>query len=162
MTVVLTFGDTTTACVFTREVHINASFHSFGQKEWLQSNEFRTLGLWLRHQYYQLDFVMASTHCVYSCTNSLFMARDKDENKTEIESFCSFQIMPVMNEPSSQYYRELWACSSQVCFITSEQEGVYSSRICILIIDDIGSQFILKTFQVAYKEVSQAPDVRFG
>ena len=31
---------------------------------------------------------------------SLFMCQDEDENETENESFRSFQIMPVTNEPS--------------------------------------------------------------
>ena len=35
---------------------------------------------------------------------SLFMCQDKDENEAENESFRSFWIMPVRNEPSPYYY----------------------------------------------------------
>ena len=41
---------------------------------------------------------------ILNCNYSLFMCQDKDENETKNESFCSFYIMPVTNEPSPQYY----------------------------------------------------------
>ena len=39
--------------------------------------------------------------------NRLFMCQDEDENEPEDESFCSFWIKPVTNEPGPQYYDTL-------------------------------------------------------